>query len=250
LVRLQDALLVAALPAVLEAVPEPWLAAVLRTGEGDPTGGSHPLLLRRLRHFTRRAQTDFFVHRDLAGFLRAELEFYLKDQIIQLADLDGDLAPRQRMLRVIRELGDDVIAFLDQVESAQKRLFEKRKLVLRTDYLVPVRLVPRALWSAVLADPGQRAAWQDLFRIDPEAPLDEAFLSGHPTLVVDTSHFTEDFRDELLEAFDDLDGVTGGWLIHGENYQALRVLEPRFAGTLARTTSSTRIATDTPVGSP
>src|SRR5690606_34530017 len=97
---------------------------------------------------------------------------------------------------------------------------------------------PRELWNEVLANEAQLEAWRTLFHSDPAKDLfnpngevNEAFLEAHPTLVVDTRHFDQDFVDRLLEGFDgDLDDAVGGILIHGENYQALRLLERKYAG--------------------
>ncbi|MEW6505992.1 MAG: site-specific DNA-methyltransferase, partial [Chloroflexota bacterium] len=60
--------------------------------------------------------------------------------------------------------------------------------------------------------------------------MNEAFLEAHPTLPVHTAHFGRDFLRRLLEAlpFEDLDEATDGLLVHGENYQALRLLLERY----------------------
>ena len=52
------------------------------------------------------------------------------------------------------------------------------------------------------------------------------------TLVLDTRHFSADFTDRLLASFDDLDGMTDGLLVHSENWQALRLLEERYRGSV------------------
>ncbi len=235
--RFQDAVLQASLRDILKAVPDAALAAALAATVEEKGDERVSLLLKRLRHFTRRNTTDYFIHRDLEGFLKRELEFYLKDQVLHLADLEDDLEGKRRTLRVIRQIAEEIIAFLAQIEDVQKRLFEKRKFVLRTDYLVPVMHVPRDLWKEVLANKAQVAAWKALFAIEPRRDLfnrkgqvNEQFLAEHPTLVVDTAHFGPEFKDRLLAAFDDLDEVTDGLLIRAENYQALRLLEPKYAG--------------------
>lgn len=190
--RAQDAILEAALPAILGAVPDPGLSAALAEPAGEGAEPRPSLLLRRLRHFTRRNTTDYFVHRNLKGFLQRELEFYLKDQVLNLGDLDADLGLKLRTLRAVRRVAGEVIEFLHQLEEVQRRLFEKRKFVLRTDWLVLVKDVPRGLWPEVLANAGQRESWRELFAVNPD-DLDEVFLEQHPTLVVDTRHFDTDF---------------------------------------------------------
>ena len=58
----------------------------------------------------------------------------------------------------------------------------------------------------------------------------DADLSKHPYAMVDTVFFGASFKARLLVAFDDLDAACDGVLVHGENYQALRLLTPRYAG--------------------
>jgi adenine-specific DNA-methyltransferase len=165
----------------------------------------------------------------LEGFLRRELEFYLKDQVLHLGDLEGDLEAKRRTLRVIRQLAEELITFLAQIENVQRRLFEKRKFVLRTDYLVPIKDVPEKFWKEVLANKAQIQAWKELFAIEPRK-VNEQFLKDHPTLVVSTAHFGHRFKDQLLASFEDLDEATDGLLLHAENYQALRLLERKYPG--------------------
>lgn len=238
----QDAVIVESVPKILDAVPAADLRGELarvvevRNPDDPKKREETTCLARRLRHFTKRNTTDYFIHKDLGGFLRRELEFYVKDHVVHAADLEGDFEAKRRMLRVFRALAEQVVAFLAQIEDVQKRLFEKKKFVLRTDYLVPIQNVPRAMWPEVLANKTQVAEWKDLFAIEPKKDLfnkkgeiNEHFLGEHPTLVVNTAHFDSGFSARLLEAFDDRDEATDGLLIHAENYQALRFLERRCA---------------------
>lgn len=236
-VRIQETILDDQLEALVEAIPDGAVRAALLPEREDDEGGEPAPLEKHLRRFVRRNTSDYFVHPDLQGFLEQELEFYLKDQVLHLADLDGDTAARLRMIRVLRQVAGQVIAFLGQMEDVQKRLFEKRKFVLRTDYLVLMKAVPEELRAEVLASQEQIDEWRRLFHIDPvqdlfnpEGAVNEAFLESRPTLVVNTALFGDDFRDRLLESFEDIEEATGGILVHSENYQALRLLEPRFRG--------------------
>jgi adenine-specific DNA-methyltransferase len=227
--KLQESILQAALPKIIEAVPNAALrvrlSEIVERKEDEETS----LLLKRLRHFCRKNTSDYFIHKNLDGFLRRELEFYLKDQVLHLADLDGDLRAKQRTLRVVRQLAEEVIQFLAQIEDVQKRLFEKRKFVLKTDYLVPIQNVPRELWREIIVNDKQLKAWKELFAVEP-GRVNEKFLAEHPTLVVNTAHFNAALKERLQVAFADLDEATDGLLIHAENYQALRFLEHKYAG--------------------
>lgn len=235
--RLQEGILQNTLPRIMETVPDPVLQAALSTTVEQKDDQEISLLLKRLRHFCRRNTTDYFIHKNLEGFLKQELEFYLKDQVIHLADLEGDLDGKLRTLRVIRQLAEEITTFLAQIEEVEKRLFEKHKFVLRTDYLVPIKEAPQELWKEIIENREQVEAWKALFAIEPEKNLFNEkgevnlyFLEQHPTLVVNTAHFKREFKERLLQSFDDLDEATDGLLVHSENYQALRFLERKYAG--------------------
>ncbi len=130
----------------------------------------------------------------------------------------------------------------------QRRLFEKRKFVLRTDYLCPVQNVPRPLWKEICTNKRQLAEWVNLYALGKDGAgddlsafkgkLTESFLEKHPTLVVNTALFDEkfpDFKWRLLETFDNLDSVLDGVLVKADNFQALQLMQRKLrrAWTLA-----------------
>jgi adenine-specific DNA-methyltransferase len=61
-------------------------------------------------------------------------------------------------------------------------------------------------------------------------PLTVEFLKANPYLVLDTHHFSEDFKRRLLASFDNLDEQCDGLLIHSENFQALNLLLEGYRG--------------------
>jgi adenine-specific DNA-methyltransferase len=202
------------------------------------------LLAKRLRQFMRRETFDYFIHKDLRRFLRQELDTYLKTEMMRLDDIEHASAPRVdeylSKLRVTRKLGHTIIDFVAQLEDFQKRLWLKKKFVIDHHWLVSMALVPRELWADVIANDKQREAWVKHMAIDKIAndlagegysvPLSEAFLARHSSLPIDTSLFTNEFTARLLEAIGDTDAKSLGLLVHGENFQALQLLQERFAG--------------------
>ena len=227
---------------LLNSVPDENLQAALskdqRTqAEIDDNKPQMPLLLRRMLHYARRNTSDYFIHKNLRRFLLEEFQFYIKDQVLHIEDLEGDFDTRRRMIQTLRRLGEQVIEFLAQIEDAQKRLFEKKKFVLETSYLIPIRHIPREFLSDILANADQKNQWKDWFALKPKKDLfnqkgeiNEAFLEQHPTLIVDTRHFDNEWTRRLLESlpFEDLDDATDGLLVHSENFQALRLLQERY----------------------
>ncbi len=52
------------------------------------------LLRRYLTHTHPRNTMDYFIHKDLGGFLRRELDFYIKNEIMRLDDIESADVPR------------------------------------------------------------------------------------------------------------------------------------------------------------
>ena len=160
----------------------------------------------------------------------------------------GDTERLRRALarmRAVRHVAEKIIAFLAQLEDFQKRLWLKKKFVLETQWCVTLDRVPEALYPEIAANEAQREEWVALFSIDEitgdlcnggvgyKEPLNAAFLKVNPYLMLDTRHFDADFKDRLLTALSDaglLDEQTDGLLVHGENFQALDLLQGRYAG--------------------
>ena len=200
-------------------------------------------LEHHLRRYTRRNDSDFFIHKDLRGFLTRELDFYLKNEVLNLDDLAaaGEFVGEGwfQLMELIRSVGGQIIDFLAQIEGFQKMLWEKRKFVTETNWCVAMRCVPPEFHAEVAGNEAQWAEWRALGMVggDPETLFDScetmeeriALLRGKPTLMLDTSHFTVDFADRLLSGFEDLDGMTDGVLLHSENWQALRLLREKYS---------------------
>ena len=148
-------------------------------------------------------------------------------------------------MRATRHVADKIITFLAQIEDFQKQLWLKKKFVLNTQYCVTLDRVPETLYAEIAASEAQREEWVELFAIDETEgdltngntgytnPLTVEFLKTNPYLVLDTRHFDRDFKDRLLAALSEagsLDEQMDGLLVHGENFQALNLLQVRYKG--------------------
>jgi len=220
------------------------LAALSAEKRKTADGKSVSFLEHHLRQYTRRNTSDFFIHKDLEGFLKRELDFYIKNEVLNVDDIEAGGQDRAegwfQVMKVIRNLGYKIIAFLAQIENFQKKLFEKKKFVTETQYCITVGNIDEKFYEKIAGNDEQWAEWKELFAIDEEEKTlfnsnaksrkDKriAFLKAHPTLVLDTKHFDADFVDELLAGFDDIDEATDGLLIHGENFQALNLLLEKY----------------------
>jgi len=143
----QDKLNAVAEDSILKRVKDATLKARL----AQPVGDGKPGLLRyHLNRFTKKNSTDFFIHKNLRGFLERELDDFLKTEVLRVDELlatGGTVAAQQlARARVVREIAGQIIAFLAQIEDFQKKLFEKRKFVVRTEYCVTLDRLPEPLW--------------------------------------------------------------------------------------------------------
>ncbi|MDE2836717.1 MAG: hypothetical protein OXL97_04320 [Chloroflexota bacterium] len=222
------------LPSLLGHAPNA-LAALISEHRRGANGESVSNLQHHLVRYTRRNNSDFFIHKDLAGFLNRELDFYLKNEVLSLdevANAGENMADGWfQQLRLIKAVGGKVIDFLAQIEDFQKMLWEKRKFVTETQYCITLGNIDAAFYPEVLTNDMQWEEWQELFSIDGN-DRSVAFLQTNPTLVLDTKHYSADFAERLLASFAYLDGMTDGVLIHSENWQALGLTAEKYANSV------------------
>jgi len=215
--------------------------ADLRTERG--TGKNKSTLLgKHLDDFTAKNTFDYFIHKNLGKFLRRELDFYIKNEMMHLDDIETENAPRVEQylakIKVFRKIAGKIITFLASLEDFQKKLWLKKKFVLETNYCITLDRVPEELYTEIANNEAQRKEWVKLFAIDEitqdttrvgySEPLTVEFLKDNPFLVLDTAFFSTEFKYKLLAQIDDLDKQCNGLLIHSENFQALNLLQEKY----------------------
>ena len=229
--------------AVTDAALAEWIAElgkphIMANGEQ----AEHSRLDAHLKRYAARNTFDYFIHKDLGTFLRQELDFYIKNEVMHLDDVENESALRVEQylskIKVIRKIAGKIIDFLTQLEDFQKKLWLKKKFVVETQYCIAVGRIPEAFYAEIAANQAQRKEWIKLVRIDEikgdlttlgySEKLTPEFLKSHPTLVVDTRHFELGFTDHLLEEIEGLDQQIDGLLLHGENFQALSLMQARY----------------------
>jgi adenine-specific DNA-methyltransferase len=153
---LQGKILKEASPGIVEAAkaaPEA-LAALVPEKRRDADGNAVSLLEHHLRTYTRKNSSVFFIHKDLRGFLQRELDFFPKNEVLNLDELEAGGEARAenwfQLLRAIKGIGRRIIEFVAQAEDFQKRIFEKKKFVTEVHYCVTLDRVPEALYPDIL----------------------------------------------------------------------------------------------------
>lgn len=187
------------------------------------------LLRRYLVQYTSRNTMDYFIHRDLGGFMRRELDFYIKNEIMRLDDIESADAPRVEFylskLKVLRKISHHLIDFVAQLEEFQKKLWLKKKFVVETNYCITLDRIPHKYYKDIAANERQHEEWIKLFAIDEivgyKKPLNEGFLQANPYLTLDTAFFDDDFKAQVISELQSIDEQSEGLLIHAENSNAL-----------------------------
>lgn len=216
-----------------------WLD--LRKREPTEKNPQRTLLEKCLTSYTTKNTADYFIHKDLGGFLRRELDFYIKNEVMHLDDVQNaekfaDIEKNLRLIQTLRAIALELITFLAQLEDFQKKLWLKKKFVVSTHYCITLDRLPESLYPVIAANPQQWEQWDKLGMLDGNkaAPFKQAkagsveYLKAQPYLVADTALFDAAFKQSLLAAVDNLDENIDGLLIHGDNFQALNLLQERF----------------------
>lgn len=237
----QKALIEAAYEAIKDAIPAEFVSVLaLRPTESDRT---RTLLQKHLNDYVARNTFDYFIHKDLEGFLSRELDFYIKSEILVIDDIDArtpdEFLKHLTVIKAIKRVGMRLITFLASLENYQKRLWLKKKFVVEANYCITLDRVPESLYAEIAANDAQREEWVRLFAIDKierdlqhtvlyTSPLTVEFLKENPFLVLDTKFFTAEFKNKLLASIDNIDEQCDGLLINSENFQALELLQEKY----------------------
>lgn len=243
----QKALVEKAFNVVKDAIPAEFMSVlVLRPTENDRT---RTLLQKHLNDYVARNTFDYFIHKDLGGFLSRELDFYIKNEILVIDDINArtpdEFLKHLTVIKAIKMVGMKLITFLASLENYQKRLWLKKKFVVESNYCITLDRVPNSLYAEIAANDAQREEWIRLFAIDEikaeaadglfgegkagySVPLTVEFLKENPFLVLDTKFFTSEFKNSLLASIDNIDEQCDGLLINSENFQALELLQEKY----------------------
>lgn len=237
----QDAINVSTEARIVEGAPPAWREGLQWEKPGQTSKDKASIVGWHLRQYTEKNKRDYFIHKDLGGFLRRELDHYLKTEVFDLDSVDAmgsdDVGRAVTMVKTIRAVARPLIMFLASIEDFQKRLFLKKRMVLRTDWCVTLDRVPEEFYAEIAANKAQVARWKDLFAIDeievpPMVPggdgkgetVSVEFLKRNQGLMVESRFLTPASAARLTHAIGaDVDERTTGTLFRGDNLQAARL---------------------------
>ena len=191
------------------------------------------LLEKYLTDYTAKNTADYFIHKNLGKFLNQELDFYIKNEVMNLDNIQDStdfshIEQNLQTIKTIKTVAKEIIAFLAQLEDFQKKLWLKKKFVAGCHYLITLDHLNEAQVQAALDNPKQTAQWQALFNVNTSALNAAELCKNYPHLVVDTALFEPTFQADVLREIEHLDEKTNGLLIHSDNFQALNLLQERY----------------------
>lgn len=218
------------------------LYGVLLKPNGDKKDATNTLQ-KHLKAYVAKNTFDYFIHKDLRGFLTRELDFYIKTEIMHLDDLDTENEKQAETyiakIRAIKRVGKIIIDFLAQIEDFQKKLWLKKKFVVETNWCMTLDNVDESFWDEIISSKAQIDEWIAMYAIDEVEgdlttvgwtnPPTKEFLRQNQNLVIDTKHFSTAFKERLLESIDGLDEKTNGLMINGDNFQVLRTINSYYS---------------------
>ena len=191
------------------------------------------LLEKYLTDYTAKNTADYFIHKNLGKFLNQELDFYIKNEVMNLDNIQDStdfshIEQNLQTIKTIKTVAKEIIAFLAQLEDFQKKLWLKKKFVAGCHYLITLDHLNEAQVQAALDNPKQTAQWQALFNVNTSGLSVTELCKNYPHLVVDTALFEPTFQADVLREIEHLDDKTNGLLIHSDNFQALNLLQERY----------------------
>jgi len=175
--------------------------------------------------------TESMIHKCLKAALLQELDVFIGKNLSSFGsrtDSSFPLVDAITRCGITRDICSRLIDRVAQVEELYKTLFEKKKLVLRTEYCLTINWIPEEMWDEVVGNASQIKEWRRLYMLQDSSSegtiLNHDFLRHNGSLVVDTRHFPEDFKNRLLNSLDDLDKHIDGVVVKSDNLQALNAL--------------------------
>jgi adenine specific DNA methylase Mod len=203
------------------------------------------ILEKAFRTFEKQNEVDYFINKDANSFLKEQFNVWLRHYLMDEESVFNER--RLKQLKALRNIAFKIIDFISQFEDELRKVWEKPKFVLNSNYVITLDRIKELCGEAFLEDyvvskvlknEKQLQEWRELLGVDVknEADLIEKnTLQGKEwkKLPIDTKNFDEEFKWRLIERIcenHDLDKVLDGWLIKSENWQALNTILPKFGG--------------------
>jgi adenine specific DNA methylase Mod len=203
------------------------------------------VLEKAFKIFERQSEVDYFINKDANAFLKEQFEIWLRHYIM---DEESEFSEKRlKELKALKTIAFKIIDFISQFEDELRKIWEKPKFVLNSEYVITLDRIKELCGEdflenyvipKVLANEEQLREWRELLGVEIRGISDlieTNSLQGKEwkKLPIDTKYFDHEFKWKLIEKIsenNELDKVLDGWLIKSENWQALNTILPKFRG--------------------
>ncbi|HNR44504.1 MAG TPA: DNA methyltransferase [Methanofastidiosum sp.] len=208
-------------------------------------------ILKNLEKFQRRYTEDYFIHKNLKEFLQKQLVFFINQELLSIDAIftkNGIIREDKKIIAIVfRDISLNIIEKLSLLENLKKRIWEKKKFVLESNYVITLDKIEEycgaefleKIIPEILENSKQLSEWTELYGIiitskndllvkDPQQKLTDTNIPEWKKLPVDTKYFSTEFKWKLLSNISNLEDNLNGILIHSENWQALNLIEEKY----------------------
>lgn len=143
---------------------------------------------KQLNKFTKNVVRSYFIHKNLRAFLQQELETYISKELLTqerleqiFADNDAEhLKQYLAIVRIFKNVAMKIINILADIEDFKKKLWEKKKFVLETHYVITLDKIAEyageeflnSIIDEILSNEEQLREWKELFGIEVKSKED------------------------------------------------------------------------------
>ncbi|MHA2182667.1 MAG: site-specific DNA-methyltransferase, partial [Promethearchaeota archaeon] len=191
---------------------------------------------------------DYFIHEQLKEFLEYELDFFIKNDIFSMKDINRlkpeALQPYFKTIKLYKKFACKIIDLLNQIENFQLMLWKKKKYILKTNYVITLDKIEeyagisfiKEIQAKILGNKEQLKEWCEILKtqiteqtelLDNQTKIGKKFRF----LSLDTRYFDEEFKWDLLTGLtqnNNLDKNLDGILLKSDNYQALSLISKKW----------------------
>ncbi len=172
--------------------------------------------------FKKQGSMDYFIHKNVLGFLKEQLDLYLFEYLFK--EMTAFDAKRLNGINTIKEVALQVIVLVSEFENELCKIWNKPRFVLNSHFIVSLDQLKAKNYDLNKITnhknyPKQVKEWQDLNLKTTDNLLENEFLP------LDTLYF-KDLEEEIKNLFSE--DEINGTLIKSENYQALNSLKNRY----------------------
>ncbi len=178
--------------------------------------------------FKKQTEVDFFINKDAKKFLSEQLSMYINNYLLEDDTIFEVIKLNQ--IKTIKKIGIKIINIVSQFEDELVKIWNKPKFAHSSNYVITLdKIKDENLLDKIISHKNinkQIEEWIQLGFFE-SINIENIREQKNKFLPIDTKYF-KDIELDILMTFDDLDKQIDGWLIHSENYQALKTIENKF----------------------